>query len=196
MGAEVDGLVLAGGRSRRMGQDKAEMVYRDGKSQIEVVCDLLTALGVKPFVSLRTDQKAKLDGVDVVRDVFGEIGPVGAIGSAQQANPNVAWLVIACDLPALDQPTLEGLLASRDEGAGAVCFSSEHDGRPEPLCAIWEPSSVEAVRAAIDEKKLCARRLLEDESFTVRVLDPVVAGALDNANTPDEAEKIRRQSMK
>ncbi|MGE9268642.1 MAG: NTP transferase domain-containing protein [Verrucomicrobiales bacterium] len=187
------GLVLAGGRSRRMGTDKAGLSYRDGKSQIEVVCELLRSQGITSELSLRADQESAAEGADgVIRDGFGDVGPLGAIASAQRKRPESAWLVVACDLPRLDAGTLAALVAARDESAQVSCFKSEHDGRPEPLCAIWEPTSAEVVRAAVTEKKLCARRLLEDDSLVVTELDPVVPGALDNANTPEEAAEIRR----
>jgi len=194
--SEIFGLVLAGGRSRRMGRDKAAMIYRDGRSQVEVVCALIESVGVRPFVSLRVDQESPAgETVDVVHDAFGESGPVGAIASAQAKHPDCGWLVVACDLPLLNEPTLRNLLeAERD--CDVICFSSEHDGRPEPLCALWLPDSSEAVRTAVAAEHLCARRLLEAGDLSVRCLESVTAGALDNANTPDEAERLQNEIMK
>lgn len=188
------GLILAGGRSRRMGKDKATLSYYDGKTQLEVVCELLKSVDVMPYVSFRDDQTNVPECAHgVVRDAFGEAGPLGAIASAQQQFPDSGWLVVACDLPLLDAATLNALISHRSPDWAVVSFSSEHDGRPEPLCAIWESASAQAVLEAVKNKKLCARHLLEDAELAVRCLDPVVSGALDNANSPEDADEIRRK---
>lgn len=191
---KVVGLMLAGGKSRRMGEDKAAMVFRDGQTQLEMIESLLSDVGVESFLSVRADQDAagRLDDT-IVRDAFGDVGPLGALASAQAMRPDVAWLVVACDLPMLSKQAVEQLLADRTPSADATFFSSRFDGRPEPLCAIWEPSSAAAVRATVDAKKLCARHLLEDGSLDVVALTPDDPTALDNANTPEEADAIRKQ---
>ena len=67
----------------------------------------------------------------------------------KRAIPDAAWLVLACDLPLLDQQTLGHLLRSRRRERQATAYRSSHDGLPEPLCAIYEPSSREAIRAYV-----------------------------------------------
>ena len=81
----------------------------------------------------------------IVDSVTGE-GPVVGIRSAFAAHPNVAWLVLACDLPFLSEAAIEGLLRRRDPGALATAYISAHDGLPEPLCAIWEPAAAPSTR--------------------------------------------------
>ena len=77
--------------------------------------------------------------------VAGE-GPIVGIRSALAANPNVAWLVLACDLPFLSDAALSQLLRERDPAAVATAYRSTHDGLPEPLCAIWEPAAARRTR--------------------------------------------------
>ncbi|QQL44850.1 NTP transferase domain-containing protein [Sulfuriroseicoccus oceanibius] len=189
----VRGLLLAGGKSKRMGQDKAAMVFRDGLTQIELVSAILSKVGVPVHLSLRDGQESPVDGAAVVRDAFGDAGPLGALASAQQAHPDCAWLVVACDLPLLSETAVAQLLEERVPSAAVTFFASRFDGRPEPLCAIWEPSSAQAVRDEVDSQRLCARRLLESEGLVVKALAPRDPMALDNANTPEEAEEIARR---
>ncbi len=118
-------------------------------------------------------------------------GPIAGIAAAQATHPEAAWLVLACDLPFLRLPVLEHLLAHRDRGALATAFRSAHDGLPEPLCAIWEPSSRAAVLDAIAAGRHCPRKLLLAHGATL--IEPLDSGALDNVNTPEErAEASRR----
>jgi molybdenum cofactor guanylyltransferase len=179
------GLVLAGGRSTRMQRDKAALEYA-GRSQLERAVELLTPLVERIFVSVRPDQTA-----DPLRARFAQIvdsgeaaGPIAGIVAAQSHHPEAAWLVLACDLPLLDHETLEHLLRSRRPERQATAYRSSHDGLPEPLCAIYEPSSREAIRAYIAAGRDCPRKFLINTDTAL--IDQPEPGALDNVNTPTE----------
>jgi molybdopterin-guanine dinucleotide biosynthesis protein A len=111
--------------------------------------------------------------------------------SAFKLLPNVAWLVIACDLPLLDDATLQFLIAQRDESKLATTFQSPFDGLPEPLITIWEPASTSVLQTAAAEGFSCPRKILIRNSDRVKILVPPDADALMNANTPEDAEKVR-----
>jgi molybdopterin-guanine dinucleotide biosynthesis protein A len=179
------GLVLAGGASRRMRADKAALEY-DGRPQLERAFDLVAARCERTFVSVRREQDA--DGLRArfpqIVDIHEGIGPLAGIASAQALHPQAAWLVIACDLPFLDDAALARLVAARDPAAPAVAYRSAHDELPEPLCAIYEPGIAGAVRAHIAERRTCPRKLLV--RLAAPLLDLERADALDNVNTPEE----------
>jgi molybdopterin-guanine dinucleotide biosynthesis protein A len=183
--APLYGLVLAGGRSTRMSTDKAALAYH-GRTQLDWAMRLITPFVQRAFVSVRADQQD-----DPVRAAYEQIvdsredaGPVAGILAAQERFPQVAWLVVACDLPFLDQATLTHLIAARAQQRHATAYRSSHDGLPEPLCAIWEPGSHEAILAYVEGGKVCPRKFLIRHDALL--LDPVVPGALDNINTPEE----------
>jgi molybdenum cofactor guanylyltransferase len=183
--APLYGLVLAGGRSTRMQRDKAALEYA-GRSQLERAVELITPLVERVFVSVRADQAS-----DPLRARFAQIvdsgeveGPIAGIMAAQSRHPDAAWLVLACDLPLLDQETLEHLLRSRRPERQATAYRSSRDGLPEPLCAIYEPSSREAIRAHITSGRDCPRKFLINAD-TALLAQPE-PGALDNVNTPKE----------
>lgn len=183
--APLYGLVLAGGRSTRMERDKAMLEYA-GRSQLERAVELITPLVEHVFVSVRPDQTA-----DPLRARFAQIvdagdvaGPIAGIMAAQARHPDAAWLVVACDLPLLDQATLEHLLRSRRPERQATAYRSSHNGLPEPLCAIYEPSSREAIRAHVASGRDCPRKFLINAS--AELIDQPQPGALDNVNTPKD----------
>jgi molybdopterin-guanine dinucleotide biosynthesis protein A len=183
---EVYGLVLAGGRSRRMGQDKASLDYH-GRPQVDVCFDLLREVCREVFLSLRPDQDA--GGRPAFHDQFGPIGPMSGILSALTAHPGRAWLVVACDLPFLDRATLQHLLSRRDPARPATAFRSQHDGLPEPLCAIYEPAMADRLHAFLREGITCPRKaLIRSDIALLDLPDPL---ALENANCPEEFEAAR-----
>jgi molybdopterin-guanine dinucleotide biosynthesis protein A len=183
--APIYALVLAGGRSKRMQKDKAALVYH-GRSQLEWAVSFVQPHVERVFVSVRPDQTN-----DPVRAHFEQIvdteenlGPIAGIMAAQAKYPEVAWLVLACDLPFLDESTLTTLIAARDPQRLATAFRSSHDVLPEPLCTIYEPASRQAIRAHIASGKNCPRKFLINSD--VQLLDEPNPHALDNVNTPDE----------
>jgi len=145
------GLVLAGGLSTRMQSDKALLDYH-GKPQVEWAAELIAPFCVSVHVSVRAGfTEPTVAGLPVIVDEHHDAGPIAGIAAAQRAHPDAAWLVVACDLPFLDAATLEHLVSHRDPARAATAYRSAYDGLPEPLCAIWEPSSRAPVRAAIEE---------------------------------------------
>lgn len=183
--AVLNGLVLAGGRSKRMQRDKAALQYA-GRTQLERAMELLQPYVARAFVSVREDQVG-----DPVRAPFSQIvdtgmgvGPIAGIIAAQTRHPESAWLVVACDLPFLDGPTLEHLVRSRRSDRQATAYRSSHDGLPEPLCAIYEPSSRTAIAAYVASGQECPRKFLSRAD--VALLDALDPRALDNINTPKE----------
>ena len=178
-------LVLAGGRSTRMRRDKATLAYH-GRTQLEWAVSFLKPHAQRVFVSVRPDQvndpiRARFDQIV---DTQENLGPIAGIMAAQAKYPNVAWLVLACDLPFLDDGTLETLISARQPQRLATAFRSSHDVLPEPLCAIYEPASREPIMAHAASGKNCPRKFLINSD--VHLLDEPNPHALDNVNTPDE----------
>lgn len=183
--APLFGLVLAGGRSRRMRQDKAALHY-GGKSQLVRAMELLAPRVARSFVSVRQDQlqdSARSAYINIV-DLKPDLGPMGGIHAALHQYPDKAWLIVACDLPFLNDATLDHLIERRSAERVATAYRSSYDGLPEPLCAIFEPRGRELIDRWLGEAKQCPRAFLAQAD--TRLLDPIDAHALDNINTREE----------
>ena len=196
MKTKLHGLVMAGGHSRRMGQDKALIVYH-GIPQFLWVAEMLGGLGIPAHISCREDQEEIFGqerssiGLEMIPDRFGDIGPMGGILSAMEAIPNIAFLVVACDLPLLDPPTLQFLINQRNPTANITCLKNPQNSFPEPLVAIWEPSSLPLLRTSVAQANYRIRSLLNQ--LTVKSLpiqDPI---KLFNINHPEEAAVLKKR---
>lgn len=186
----LNGLVLAGGKSMRMGFDKGKVNWF-GKEQRYYMADLLKPLCREVFISCREDQTNDVNlGYNVLTDTFTGLGPYGAILSAFRAQPDSAWLVIACDLPLLDIDTIQFLIGQRDTSKIATAFNSPHDEFPEPLITIWEPKSYPILLSFLSQGYSCPRKVLINSD--VKLLDAPNPEALTNVNTPDELEKVKQ----
>lgn len=186
------GLVLTGGRSSRMGRDKAALDY-GGQTQADRAFGLLGQVCERVFVSARRDQ-AELPGRagrPQIHDVVEDLGPAGGMLSAFRAHPDCAWLVLACDLPFLGEPVLRDLVARRRPGQLATAYRSGSDGLPEPLCAIYEPAYRANLERFLAEDLRCPRKMLI--RLGVPLLELPDAHALDNVNEPGEFEQARHR---
>lgn len=188
------GLVLAGGRSRRMGRDKAALVYQDGVPHARRTADLLAAVCERVFVSCRADQESDpaLAGIEKIPDAFEIGGPLNGILSALAAHPGKAFLVAACDLPFLSAEALATLVAARDAGRAMTVFENPlRENFLEPLCAIYEPAYPERAREAMAQGLTCPTKIanaLDVNRLTLSGADE--ARFLDNANTPEDYKRV------
>ncbi|AYZ11659.1 molybdenum cofactor guanylyltransferase [Chryseobacterium arthrosphaerae] len=186
----VNGLVLAGGKSVRMGKAK-DLLHWHGKEQRYFAADLIAPFCEEVFISCRQDQLENFDpGYKALTDTFLNMGPFGGILSALRSRRDTAWLVVACDLPLLDPKSLEFLLRSRDPEKAATTYKSPFDGLPEPLITIWEPKSYPLLLHFLGMGNTCPRKVLINSDTLI--LKPENPDALMNVNTPEDAEKAKQ----
>lgn len=177
--AKLQGLILAGGQSRRMGRDKAMIPYH-GMPQYMYMAGLLEGLGISPFLSARQDQiDTWKPEIPCIADRFDDKGPLGGILSAQLAQPETAWLVVACDYAYLTDKSLRELIVARDVAANVTAFISPSDEGSEGLLGIWEPDVMSGLIKVIQQERLGVRSFLK----TVRT-------SLIEANFPEELENV------
>lgn len=183
------GLVLAGGKSTRMGHDKSVINWH-GKEQRYYAADLLHQFCNEVFISCREEQVPEIDcRYKTITDNVEGKGPVVGILSAFETKDDAAWLVVACDLPLIDKATIEYLICKRDTNKVATTYKSPHDGLPEPLITIWEPNAKETLYAFKEQGYNCPRKALINSD--ILMLEPLNPDALINTNTPEDAERVQ-----
>ncbi|OGX83287.1 hypothetical protein BEN47_17540 [Hymenobacter lapidarius] len=185
------GLVLAGGRSERMQTDKGALHYH-ALDQRQHTAALLGEFCPDVRVSVRPDQATDLPaGLTALPDTFLNLGPLGGLLSAFQADPNAAWLVLACDLPFLTRTTLDFLVTNRQASRAATALRSPWNDFPEPLVTIWEPRSYGQLLRFLSLGYSCPRKALINSD--IELLSPPVPEELRNVNTPEERAAAERE---
>ncbi len=184
---ELYGLVLSGGQSTRMGQDKSQIKYYH-KPQVEHLYDLVSQLLPKTFVSVKKGQAVDFTE-NLIEDQLDTKGPINGIISAMMLYPGKSWLVLACDLPLVNAQTLRKLIAERDPQKHATAFATDKTKLPEPLVAIWEYQALEALKVHhLEEGKNCPRKFLLNTD--IKQIFPYNDQELYNANNPEEYEEV------
>jgi molybdopterin-guanine dinucleotide biosynthesis protein A len=185
----LNGLVLAGGKSKRMGFDKGAVDWH-GKEQRYYMADLLKDFCADVYISRSSIEQDIDTKYQALTDTYTGLGPYGAILSAFKEKPDNAWLVVACDLPLLNQDTLKYLVENRGTSAIATAFGNGYQGLPEPLITIWEPKSNEVLLSFLGEGISCPRKVLINSD--AKLLQAPDVNALTNVNTPEDFEKIKK----
>jgi molybdopterin-guanine dinucleotide biosynthesis protein A len=189
--APLNALILTGGKSTRMGQDKA-LISHHGVPQYEYLAEVCQGLGMETFISCRAEQQEQFSasGHQVIIDSLHNQGPLGGIISAFMKYPDNAWMVLASDIPLLDKNVLNELISQRDTSKNATAFISSYDGFPEPLIAIWEPKSYMRIMEFIAMGYDCPRKVLINTP--THLIVPTEPHKLTNVNTPDELAKLQK----
>ncbi|MEN9348278.1 MAG: hypothetical protein RLZZ77_1789 [Bacteroidota bacterium] len=189
---ELKVLIMVGGKSTRMGSDKSLINYH-GKEQDLFIADLCTSLHLPFAFSCSKENSGRYEsiGYEVIVDTFLNMGPKGGILSAFQAEPDRAWLTIACDLPWIDEVFFQELIEQRQPSKLATAFLSPENQMPEPLAAIWEPRAYLAGLQFLALGNSCPRKILmQSDIYAFNASNPKW---LHNANTPEEAALVKSQ---
>ncbi|MEN8788480.1 MAG: NTP transferase domain-containing protein [Flavobacteriaceae bacterium] len=185
------GLILAGGKSTRMGMDKDRISYH-GLPQSLYLFSLLDKLCQNTFLSIRADQQKEYSDYNFVVDENIYRGPFNGILSAHKENPEAAWLVIACDLPLIDQETLQLLVSERDRSKKATALATDKTGLPEPLAAIWEADGLKQVPDYLQKiQSSCPRKYLLNSD--IKLVVPQKDEVLLNANFEEEYLEVMQK---
>lgn len=186
----LNGLVLAGGKSERMGQDKGLIDYH-GLPQREYLYHMLDTFTENTFMSCRPEQVSEFgEQFKTLPDSISGLGPFGAIISAFREFPNNAWIVIACDIPLIDQQTIMQLIQDRNPSKVATAFYNGETKFPDPLVTIWEPKAYPQLMHFLSLGYSCPRKVLINSD--TEVLQPANNNALLNANSPEEYEQVMK----
>lgn len=185
----MNGLILGGGHSRRMGQDKGKLEYH-GKNQIQFNYDLLSKFCDSVFISVREDQKNEehLKDLPLLFDTVEGSGPYVGILSAFERDSESPLLVLACDMPFVDEEVIDNLIKNRNDSKLATAYINPEMKWPEPLCTIWEPRSFSIIKENVELKRPSLKRILENSD--IQELKSINDKALDNFNTPEDLESF------
>lgn len=130
---DVQGFILVGGRSRRMGQDKAHLSLGPQTVLARIATELSTA---GPVMLVGARQTYGDVSAPNVPDVHPEWGALGGIHAALAAATSSWALVVACDLPFVTRELFGRLISMIGDSTDAI-VPIQFDGRPQPVCALY-----------------------------------------------------------
>lgn len=193
MKREILGLALAGGVSRRLGRDKAMISFHDGLTQIDYTLKILNAFCSKIAISSRKEQQSSRSLVvdtNFIPDAEGVQGPMAGVIAGLRVSSGWPVLAVACDMPLVDASVVFRLLGQRNPLKRATCYQAS-DGKPEPMCTIYETCALKELEASARSGEFSLRRFLEGPMIErIACKDPQM---LASVNTLDDLESIQKK---
>jgi molybdopterin-guanine dinucleotide biosynthesis protein A len=182
----LNGLILAGGKSSRMGRDKSLIIFHEEPQRVHLF-NLLRRYCNQVYLSCKSSDGIPAN-LNPLPDRFQLNTPLNGILTAFEHEPNRAWLAVAVDMPFVDTLTLETLIQNRDREKVATCYYDSDGDKPEPLLTIWEPRTYPLLRDFHARGGFGARHfLMENDVHLISVPDP---RALMNVNTEDDIRRV------
>lgn len=204
-GDVLSGIVLCGGRSTRMGRDKARLALTEDETMLERAVRALALLTPDVRLACGLEPRYTELGRPLVLDRFDASGPLAGLESALSSAPAGLVIVVACDMPRLDARVLSALVdAARQRDLDVALLRSARG--LEPLCGVWRTSMAHAVRAALDrgDRRVVAAfdtplangslpRVAALEAADLQESDhaPELSDCAFNVNTPEDFERER-----
>ena len=193
---DVTAFILAGGKSTRMGMDKAFVDF-DGRTLLGRMLDL--ARSVATDIRIVGSREKFAAFAPVVEDIFHDCGPLGGIHAALRASQTDLNLMLAVDMPLVSAAFLKYLINQAWTAPGAIAVVPRDNGRWEPLCAVYRRNFADAA-----EKALLAGRNRIDllyPKIEARVIEEeelkregFARAIFRNLNTPEELELGKRRT--
>jgi molybdopterin-guanine dinucleotide biosynthesis protein A len=180
--SKINGLILAGGRSRRMGHDKSLIAFHN-KPQREYLFDLLSTLCDQVYTSCKKGDEVPAS-LNPLPDQFSIESPINGILSAFNQNSATAWLTVPVDMPEVNLETLNYLINNRSSNHIATCFFDSEGKNPEPLLTLWEPQSASLLKQFYNTGNISPRDFLKQSHVNIIAIPNT--RALRNINSPDE----------
>ncbi|UED74023.1 molybdenum cofactor guanylyltransferase [Brevibacillus sp. DP1.3A] len=199
----IGAVILAGGKSSRMGSPKQNLPWRDGTFLTELVKEvqevgLSCFIVANDFSDTQVTQKEQIDErpVTITPDLVPSCGPVSGLVTAFRVSSEDALLVLSCDLPFMDRGQIAKLIEFARERDDWDVIVTQSEGRTHPLCAVYHRRT----QANWERALLHGQRKLMWTLEELRVvplpdewLDP---WAVFNVNTPEEYEQAKLEEKR
>lgn len=188
-------VVQAGGKSSRMGADKAFIPFL-GKPLIEYLLEQLNGFGDETLIVTNRPDDYRYLGLPMTPDLIPNAGPLGGLYTALGAARHPHVFITAVDMPFVNRPLLDFLIGLVSQADAVV---PQLQGEAEPLRAAYSQACREPIRLAIERGKM--RMIAFHPDVRVRYVDEAEIDRFDpkhlsffNVNTPDDLETARRLS--
>jgi len=188
--------ILAGGKSTRMGTDKAFVDY-DGRTLLLRTLDLARSVATDVWIVGSKEKFAALG--PVLEDIFHDCGPLGGIHAALRASPTELNLILAVDTPFVSSEFLRYLISQARSAPEAAAIVPRAGGSWQPLCAVYRREFADVAENALraHENRIdrlfdaVRTRVIEQQELEGAGFSPAI---FHNLNTPEELEAQRQRA--
>ena len=191
-GSEIGAVVLSGGDSRRMGQDKGLTLYND-KPLVNYATEALASVFEGVSISSNKDEYRTL-GFPIIEDEYPGNGPMAGIHAALKSSEKRALFVLSCDMPKINSKLVSYILSKYEPGK--ICLP-RLEGRAAPLCGIYPADLLDDLENSLRSDHLKLIRFVEKHFTKYIDLDDTEwadENIFQNINSPEDLQSRVDQS--
>jgi molybdopterin-guanine dinucleotide biosynthesis protein A len=187
--SSLSAVILAGGKSSRMGTDKA-LLRLGSTTLLERICALTATSVAATWVIAASDEQCatlRLDGANVIQDEpeFRGCGPLAGIYTGLRRAHSNAVCFLTCDMPFVDSTILQHLASHHDAASDVTCFKGESHHH-EPFPGIFEKHLLPSLRDKLERNELSLCRYLDQIATHYLSIPSGCTRVFTNTNTPRE----------
>lgn len=201
----ITGIILAGGNSSRMGQNKA-LLELNGKKAIDRIIELISPIFPRILISTNLPEIYEYLGIETVQDEFLNVGPLAGIHAGLKMSQTEKNFVIPVDMPLINRKIIEFFLNYRTD---ATITIAKADGYYQPLFGIYHKNCIQLIEKILTESKENKEKSLNNKVKNYKVFsliettNPAIIyaekeipeyqkGIFFNMNKPNDYEIIRQ----
>lgn len=187
----ITGVILAGGKSLRMGTDKG-LVLLNGKKLIEHVLDAVASV-TDNVIIIANSNSYNGYGYPVYEDIIKDCGPMGGIYTALQKSDADKNLILSCDIPFITSPMLSFIIS---HSFGAEIVVPKHEEKIEPLCAVYSKKCAEKFKQLLEKKEWkmqSALKYFNTKEIEISTIKEIEKNFI-NINTPQELNEQKNNT--
>jgi len=192
MTKETCAVILAGGKSSRMGRDKA-LIDVAGRPLIRVLADRLLSLTRNVFISANADSVYRFLNLPVIPDLYSEQGPLAGIHAVMRTFDAEFYITLACDLPHASAALFSAMLDAAEGFDAVIPLSS--NGRAHPLCAVYRATCLSVIEDALQKGANKTIDVFSESVLRTRWFHPEEGffreTELANINTQEDLQRLR-----
>lgn len=191
----INGVILAGGLSKRMGRDKG-LLEIDGKTAVEILYEKMLPVCENIFLVTNVPEKyqqfAEANGIRVLVDEIKQMGPLSGIHAALGETRTDYNLVIACDMPYADPRCFMEYCYQNAvlDGGYQLIIAKTSDGRIQPLHALYHKNSRDQIEQLLLNQEQKASRLPDYLHTYILSIESSDERMFQNINTPEEFSRL------
>lgn len=180
---KLTGIILAGGKSSRMGEDKGLMLFED-KPMIQYIIEVVKPL-VKNIIIIANNKEYEQFGYSVYEDLIKDKGPLAGIYTGLKHSRTEKNLVLSCDVPFVDTNILNLLL---DKCSDVDIVIPEKEGRTHQLIGVYDKNCIDTFKDDLDNNQLKMKLAIKKMKFRVVDANNMENKIFNNINSKNDIE--------
>jgi len=188
---KFSGILLAGGKSSRMGQDKAFMKFGE-KFLFEFSLSVLKNFSEDILIS-SSDQRFDIQGIIRVEDEMPGLGPISGLYTCLPKIKNKSAIILACDLPLISAEVIETLI--RNSEGYEITIALNHLDLPEPLIGIYSSSIIPSLENMIKMKNYKLQDLVKTAKTNLIKIPNVSDEIFQNINNQSDYNSLLEEGI-